>query len=139
MSVDNVFIPKQGTLSDIAGWIAGDLGSALVRLYDNAHVFSPNDTPASYSEVSFAGYAPAGPVAWTAPVINGSGKAETDSPPLTWTFTAGVGTALVRGIFVTDVAKTKLLLVVPFNQVVTLTPAQPVLSRTLQVTEVSEL
>jgi hypothetical protein len=139
MSIDNVFVPKQGALSDLAAWIAGDLGASYVRLYVNNQVYTPNRVPADYTEASFAGYAPVHAIAWLAPFINGSGKAETDSPPFTYTFTAGVGTVTLFGLFVTDLALTKLLLVAPFVMPVVLSPGQNILTRTLQITDTSEL
>lgn len=139
MTTDNVYVPQQGSLSDLAGWIAGDLGAALVRLYDSFVLYSPTLTPAAFHEASFTGYAPLGPIAWTPPFVNGGGKAETDSPVLTWTRAIMVGTASIYGVYVTNPAKTKLLLVSPFLTPQDLTSAEPSLSRLLQVTEVSEL
>jgi hypothetical protein len=139
MSTDNVYVPEQGALSDLRGWIAGELGAALVRLYVSNTPYLPTRVPADYTEASFVGYAPQGPLAWPAPVTNGAGKAESDSPVVTFDFAAGAGTAIVYGIFVTDPSATVLLLVVPFQAPVTLSPASPQLQRVLQVTEVSEL
>jgi hypothetical protein len=139
MTSDNVYVPEQGALSDLRGWIAGELGAALVRLYVSNTPYLPTRVPADYTEASFTGYAPQGPLAWPAPFTNGAGKAESDSPVVTFNYTAGAGTAIVFGIFVTDPSSTVLLLVVPFQSPITLDPANPVLQRVLQVTEVSEL
>lgn len=139
MTTQNVYIPQQGDLSDLAGWLAGDLGTAYARLYDTSHVFSPADTPASYHEASFVGYSPVTAMGWGVPFINMAGKAEVDSSALVWAFTGGLGTAPVYGIFVTDPSNTKLLLVAPFLAPIILTPTQPNLSQVLQVTAVSEL
>jgi hypothetical protein len=135
----NVFIPDEGAKNDLDNWVAGDLGSCAVRLYDNNHVFGVTDTVSDYNESSFVGYAPAMSPAWGPPFINGDGKAETDSPGLTWTFTSGSGTAVVYGIYITDSAGTKLLAVIPLLSPVTLSPAQPSLTYVVQITAVSEL
>jgi hypothetical protein len=135
----NVYIPNGGALSDLEGWIAGQLGAATVHLYDVFRNPTPADVPASFHESSFVGYAPLGPVAWGAPFINGGGKAESDSPVLTWTFTAGVGTALVYGWYIVNAGLTRVLASSPFLSPVILAPASNVLSRVIQLTEVSEL
>lgn len=139
MSTDVVRVPKQGALSDLAAWIAGELGSCLVKLYVSNTVYTPDRIPSDYTEASFAGYAPIAAPSWGVPFTNVGGKAETDSPTLTWAYTAASGTATVFGVFVTDTTGTKLLLVVPFITPETLTPGSPTLTRTLQLTEVSEL
>ncbi|SRR5260370_400675 len=139
MASENVFIPKQGRLSDLRSWIAGELGAALVRAYVNNIVYTADRVPADYTEASFAGYAPVGPLAWPAPAINGSGKAESDSPVCSFTFTAGVGTATVFGLYVTDPASTVLLMVIPFISPVVLTPVSPTLARVIQATMTSEM
>lgn len=139
MSVDNIFVPKQGLLSDLAGWLAGDLATARVRLYINNIVYNANRVPADYTEASFVGYAAIGPVAWGAPFINVSDKAESDSPILTWTFTAAIGTHVAFGLYITDPGVTKLLMVSPFIMPFTFSPATPVLQRVVQVVDGSEL
>ena len=139
MTTSNLYLPNQGALSDLAGWIAGDLGSALVRLYENSVPYLPTNTCGDYTQCSFVGYAPVGPVVWGAPYINGTGQAETDSPPLMWSFTAGSGTALVNGIYVTDTGLTQLLLVIPFITPITLDPANPNLNQVIQLTEISQI
>lgn len=139
MTTDNVYMPKQGAKSDLDAWISGDLGIAYARLYVNSVAYTPDRICADFTEASFAGYAPINGIAWVPAFINGSGKAETDSPPLTYLFTAGVGTAFVYGMYVTDAALSKLLLVIPFLAGVTLSPGSNTLTRTLQVTDTSEL
>lgn len=139
MANDIVRIPHQGDISDLSGWIAGELGGARARLFDTPHVFNPGDTPASYHEASFVGYAPQGPVVWNPPFINVGGKAESDSQVLTWTFSAGVGTATVYGWFLTDATGLKLLAACSFVSPVVLQPASPSLSRIIQMTAVGEL
>lgn len=139
MANDNVFVPKQGQLSALKGWIAGELGAAIVRLYTNNVVYTPDRVPADFVEAAFAGYVPQGPLAWPAPFTNASNKAETDSPNLTWTYSLLVGTATVFGIYITNPAKTVLLAVIPFQAPVVLTPVSPNLSRQIAVTDVSEL
>jgi hypothetical protein len=136
---DNVYVPKQGALSDLDSWIAGDLGASIVRLYASNTPYTPDRVCGDYTEASFVGYAPVGPLSWPPSFTNGSGKAETDSPAISFTFTGGSGTAIVYGIFVTDPSQTKLLLVIPFASPVTLSPSNTSLERVLQVTEVSEL
>ena len=133
-------IPDQGAVDDLAGHIALRLGTSIARLWDVFRVPHRADTPASFHEASFPGYVPQAALGWTPPAINGAGKAETDSRILTWTFTAGVGTARVYGVFVTDVSGLRLEAVYQFvgGQVV-LTPVNPNLTLALQYTGVSEL
>jgi hypothetical protein len=139
MTSDPIQIPRQGSLSDLDNWRTGDLAGAILHLFDNFHTFAPTDTPADYNEASFVGYAPITPIGWSFPTINIAGKAETSSPPLTFNFTAGVGTALVYGWYLTDSTGTVLLAVCHFNSPVTLTPAQPALTRTVSLTATSEV
>jgi hypothetical protein len=138
MSVDTLFVPKQGALSDLADWIAGDLGSCYVRLYVNNVVYTPDRVCGDYTEASFAGYSPASGFSWGAPFTNLAGKAETDSPALTFTFTGATGTHTAFGIFITDAAQSKLLAVIPFLAPVIFSPGSPTETRMVQVTEVSE-
>jgi hypothetical protein len=133
------FVPHEGELQACADQIAGALGASVARLYDNNHVFNPADTCADYNEASFVGYSPVTPIAWGSPFLNVDGKAETDSPTLTFAFTAGLGTAVVFGLYLTDPGQTKLLRVIPFLFPVTLSPAAPTLALVLQLTDASEL
>jgi hypothetical protein len=126
-------------LSDLASWKAGDLAGCYVRLFTNPAIYNHANTPASYVEAAFAGYAPVVGPAWGVPFLNASSQGEIDSPVLTWTYTAGSGTQIVHGIFVTDPTNTKLFLAVHFLSPVTLSPAQPNLSRTLQITAIDQL
>lgn len=139
MTTDNIFIPKQGRLSDLRSWIAGELGAALVRIYVNNVVYTADRVPSDYVEASFSGYAPAGPLAWGAPFINGADKAETDSPAVNFTYTAGSGTATTFGIYITDPSQTVLLAVIPFVSPFVFSPAQANLSKVIQLTATSEL
>jgi len=139
LSTDNVYVPQQGALNDLENWIAGDLGSCRVRLYISNTPFLPTRVVADYTEASFTGYAPIVGPAWGAPFVNGGGQAETDTPTLTWHYTAGSGTATVFGVFVTDSSGAKLLLVVPFQNPEVLSPAINSLNRVLQVTCISQL
>jgi hypothetical protein len=139
MTTNNIYIPHQGALSDIAGWIAGDLGPAVARLYSVNVPYLPTRVCGNYTEAAFPGYAPASPLAWGVPFINGGGKAESDSAVLTWTDTALAGTYQVFGIYVTNVPLTKLLMVIPFLGPFVFSPSNNVLSYMLQATEVSEL
>lgn len=139
MSVDNLFVPKQGLLSDLADLLAGQLATAVVRLYANNVVYTPNRVPADYTEASFVGYAPIGAVAWGVPFVNSADKAESDSPILTWTFTGAIGTHVVFGAYITDPGLTKLLRVIPFIMPFTFAPVTPVLQRVVQLVHASEL
>ena len=139
MTVDNVYIPQQGSLSDLRNWIAGELGSCLVKLYVSNTPYLATNVPGDYTEASFAGYAPIVSPAWPAPFINGSGAAESDSPVLTWTYTAGAGTVTVFGVFITDSTGTELLAVVPFQAPIVLSPASPSLVRSIQLAMISML
>ncbi len=139
MSVDSVYVPQSGAMSDLEAWIAGALGSCKVRLYVSNTPYLPTRIPADYTEASFPGYAPVASPAWGSVFINGGGAAETDSPVLTFTFASSSGTATVFGIYVTDSSGTVLLLVVPFQAPVVLSPGSPDVSRSLQVTAISQL
>jgi hypothetical protein len=139
MASDNVFVPDQGALSDLADWIAGDLGSGVARLYVSNTPYSKTRVCGDYTEASWAGYVPATPLAWGVPFINTDGKAETDSASFTYHYTVGSGSAFAFGIYVTDPGQTKLLIVVPFINPVKFTPAQPDFPSILQVTAISQL
>lgn len=138
-TVASIYIPQDGQLSDLEGWIAGELGSAEIWLYDTYHAPSPADVPADFNEASFVGYSRLGPVSWGAPFTNGDGKAETDSPVLSWAFTGGSGTADVFGLLVVNAGGTRVLLNMPFLTPVTLSPGSPNLNRIIQLAMVSEL
>lgn len=137
--IDNVYIPDEGERSALDTWLASADGPALAHLYVNNPVYQPDRVLGDYTEASFVGYSAVGPIAWPASFTNPDSKAESDSPNLTWTFTGGSGSALVYGIYLTDQAVTKLLAVVPFLFPVVLTPGSPTLTRSIQMTDVSEL
>lgn len=139
MSDDIVRFPHEGDLSELEAWIAGELGTCYARLFDSYVPWDPGNTVADYNEATFTGYAPINGISWGSPFINGDGKAETDSPSLTWTFTAGAGSTDVYGWMLTDSTGTKLLAVCQFVNIVTLTPGQPNLSRVIQVCVVGEV
>jgi len=139
MASENIQIPQEGQLSDLAAWIAGDLGSAYARLYISNTPFLPTRVCTDYTEASFTGYAPANPLAFGTPFVNGAQVGETDSGALNWNYTAGAGTADVFGIYVTDAAKTKLLAVIPFLSPVTLSPSNNTLTRVIQLTCISQV
>lgn len=139
MATENVYIPQVGARSALDHWTAAGDGPALAHLYVNNLVYLPTRVLADYVEASFVGYAPFGPIPWSAAFTNGGGKAQSDSLNCLWTFTGGSGTADVFGIYLTDAAVTKLLAVVPFLVPVTLKPANPSLARVLSLTDRSEL
>lgn len=139
MSIDSIFIPEEGARARLAAWLASADGPALAHLYDNNPAYNPQRTLADYQEASFAGYAEVGPVGWGGVSTNPQGKAEGSSPPCLWTFTAGAGTAVVYGIYLTDDPPTTLLAVIPFLEPVILTPGSPNLVKSLRLTDVSEL
>lgn len=138
MATGEIRVPNDGALSVLGEWLAIPAGPALAHLYDNNVIFDRTKVLADYNEASFVGYSSVGPLSWPAPSINLDGKAESDSGPLAWNFAAGSGTAIVFGIYFTDDPPTKLLLVVPFDTAVTLTPAMPNLTQAVQVTEYGE-
>lgn len=139
MTTQNLYVPQQGQLSDLAGWIAGDLGGARARLYVSNTPYLSTRVITDYTEASFPGYAPAGPFAWSAPFINGTNQAETDASPATWALSASSGVYVVFGILVVDSPGTKLLSVVPFVNPFNFTPTTPSLTYVLQMTETSKL
>ena len=131
--MSSILVPQSGLLSDLKDWVAGDLGSAYLRLFQNNHVYAPTDTPAAYTEANFTGYAPITTPAWGVPFINGGGDAEVDSANLVWTFTGSSGTQPVYGIYVTDSAQIKLYLVVPFLTPFIVQASTPTVSQLLQL------
>jgi hypothetical protein len=139
MTTPNIYVPNEGAISDMAGWLAGDLGPAYARLYVSNTPFLRTRVCADYTEASFPGYVPVNPMGWGVPFINGAGKAEVDSAALVWTLSSLIGSYFAYGIYVTDVAKTKLLMVLPFLSPYEFTPAFNSLAYIVQATEVSEL
>jgi len=134
-----IYIPEEGALARLDAWINDPSGPLAARLYSNDLAYNPTRTLADYVEASFTGYAPVDPVTWGPPFTNGGGKAESDSGVCSWLFTAGSGTAVVYGVYLTDSSNTVLLAVIPFVPAVVLSPSSPGLSRQLQLTDVSEL
>lgn len=140
MSVDfTVHFPQQGALSDLAGWLAGDLGTAYARLYSNNVAFLPTNTLASYTEAAFPGYAPVGSLGWSVPYVNGQGKAQTDSNPVLFRLNSNSGSYAVYGLYITDSANSKLLAVLSLLQPFLFTASNNELLRMLSITCVSEL
>jgi hypothetical protein len=139
VATDNVYIPNDGAIAALAAWLASVVGPATARLYDNNLPYLPTRVLADYNEASFAGYAPIVGVAWGVIFLNIAGKAESDSPALNWTFTAGAGTQPVFGIYFTDNPATKLQAVVPFSTPFVFAPANRNMSKLVQLTDVSEL
>lgn len=137
MSTDNVRIPDQGAESDLASWVAGDLGSAVARLYVSNVTYNKTRVPADYTEASWPGYAPI-PLVFGAVFINANGEAEIDSQALAWTFGGVSGTYDNFGIYVTDSGMSKLLAVVPFLSPQTVSPSQTSVTGVLQITAVSK-
>lgn len=138
MAVSNVIVTNDGAIDDLDTWRA-NLNAGSVRLFANNFTPLRTSVPADFVESSFVGYAPISPANFGAAFLNAGGKAESDSAVLTWTFTAGVGTATVFGWYLTNLAGTKVLLATKFIVPVILSPAAPNLSRTIQATAVSEL
>ncbi len=139
MTTDNVRYPEVGALNELAAWIAGDLGSCLVKLYVSNTPYLPTRIASDYTEASYVGYAPISSPAWGAPFTNGAGQAETDSPTLTWTGTFSSGTYTVYGIYLTDSTGATLLAVVPFQSPIVLTPTELSITRTLQIQAIDSL
>lgn len=139
MTTDSVYVPNEGAMNDLKNWANGDLGTALVHLFDSFVSPDPTLVPTDFSECTFTGYVPAAAAPWGMPFINTNGQAEIDGPALTWSFTAGSGSTLVYGWFMTDAAGTNLLAWCPFQSPVELTPGSPNLSRQIQLTAISQL
>lgn len=139
MATDNIFIPQTGARAALDDWLAALDGPSSARLYVNNLPYLPTRVLADYVEASFVGYAAVGPIPWSPAFTNMAGKAQSDSLNCVWTFTGGAGTAMVFGIYLTDLAGLKLLAVVPLLVPVTLAPANPSLSRVLSLTDRSEL
>lgn len=139
MTTDVVRYPQEGSLSELAGWIAGDLGTCKVKLYSSNTPYVATRVVGDYTEAAFVGYSQISSPAWGTPFVNGSGQAETDSPVLNWSYTGSSGTAQVFGIYLTDSSEAKLLAVVPFVSPVTLTPTDTLLSRTVAIQVIDSL
>lgn len=139
MTTDFIHVPQAGALSDLAAWLAAADGPLSASLYTSNTPYLPTRVLSDYTLAAFTGYAPVSPIVWGAPFINGSGKAESDSNVLTWTFTGGSGTATVFGILFTDVGITNLRAVVPFLTPHVFSPSSRTLSFQAQLTEVGEL
>lgn len=139
MATDQVYIPEEGARARLVAWLAGSDGPSLAHLFDNNPAYNPQRVLADYQEASFAGYAAVGPIAWGGVSTNPQGKAEGASPPISFTFTGGVGTAVVYGLYLTDDPPTKLLAVIPFLDALILTPGAPTVSKSIKLTDVSEL
>jgi len=139
MASDNIFVPKSGAIAALDAWLAAVKAPLLAHLYDNNVVYNPDRVLADYNEASFVGYSAQGPISWPPAFTNGTGKAESDSPTLTWNFTGGSGTHTVYGIYVTDDPAAELLLVIPFLTPFTFSPSANSLSKAIQLTDVSEL
>jgi len=135
--VPNVVIPNAGVVDELDAWRT-NLNSGQVRLFDSFHSPAHTDTPGDYNESSFAGYAALSP-AFAAAYLNAFGQAQTDAAVLTWTYTAGSGSALVYGWILVDASGTKLLAVCLFPVPVTLTPGSPDISRSISITDQSQL
>lgn len=136
---DPLFIPQTGAIAALSSWLAATDKPATARLYVNNIGYLPTRLLTDYTEAAFVGYAPLGPIAWGAVFTNLGGKAETDSSNLSWTFTGGSGSIPVYGIYLTNPLNTKLLAVIPFLSPAILTPGSPTVSRSLQLTDRSEL
>lgn len=136
--ISEAVIPDEGALVNLEQWRAV-LNAGTVRLFANN--FTPNKSSvlADFLESSFVGYARVTPAGFAPPFTNGDGKAESDSAPCSFTFTAGSGTATVFGMYIVDASDSFVLLAWKFLAPVILTPAQPLLSRVIQATGVSEL
>lgn len=135
----DLFVPQQATLSELNAWLAANLVSAWARLYVNMHTFSSADTPSSYVEASFPGYVAVNPIPWGSVVVNSAGKAELDSDTVSWRLAATSGFYVIRGAYMTNLAKTVLYGVYPFVQPVTLSVYNKELAMILTVTAVGEL
>jgi len=137
--IDTVYIPEEGAGARLAAWLASSDGPALAHLYDNNPAYNPQRVLADYQESAFTGYAAVGPLGWGGVSTNPQGKAQGSTSPLLWTFTAGAGTAVVYGMYLTDDPPTVLLAVIPFLDAIVLTPGSPNLVKSVRLTDVSEL
>jgi hypothetical protein len=79
-----------------------------VRLYQQLHSFSPDDTLATFTapgmEATFTGYAPIGPLVWGAVVDNPDGSAITYAQLCQWTCTSAATPQDIFGGFWDEVA-----------------------------------
>lgn len=136
--VTTLRMPTSGGMSDLTAWLSGDLGPSAVRLYSNPVLYDKSNTLAMYTESAFPGYAPVIGAGWSAPFVNASGDAESDTPQLFFQYAGTSGTATVHGLYVTDSANTKLLLVAEFVAPIVLSVDNPVIDPVLQLTDLSQ-
>lgn len=139
MAVTPLFFPQAGSRAALNEILAAADGPNRAELYVSNTPYLPTRILTDYTLASFVGYAPVSPILWGVTFINGGGKAEADSPVCHWHFAGLVGTAVVYGILLTDVAGLNLRVVIPFLTAVILTPVSPDLDEIIQLTVTSEL
>lgn len=90
------------------GWLdvltsASTMTTWTLKLFQNDTVPAFTDTIADYVECDFAGYVAGTPIAWGAPIINGSNQGELNGTQINFTHDGGSTGNTVYGIFVVDV------------------------------------
>lgn len=136
-ATNTVVITNDGSLADINAFL-GTMNLGTVRLFTNNYTPVHTSVPSSFVEAAYVGYVPQVP-SYGPAFLNGFGQAETDSAPLTWTFTAGAGSVTIFGWYLLDSTGTKVLWGEKFVLPITLTPASPSFTRVSQITEVSAI
>jgi hypothetical protein len=124
--------PNNGVQSCFDAWLLNGLNIAAIRLYANNPVYTPAIAPSAYVEAAFPGYIPILTPPWNGPYLNDEGVFQIDSGPCLWQFRSNASSATVEGIYVTDLVKSQLFMVVPFLAPVTLTPTERNLIQTVK-------
>lgn len=73
-----------------------------VRLFKALHTPALEDTPESYVEADFGGYARLDRIDWGAPYLNNDDEAQADGLPLIWTWAGTTPAQSIFGYFVVD-------------------------------------
>jgi hypothetical protein len=104
-----LLVPTAAELDFLGDAISPLLATWHCRLFITNLMLASTTTLADLlaAEASFGGYAPVALPTWSAPVLGGSGDAETSTTNATWTPTSGGGTGDLYGYFYTNSAGTK--------------------------------
>lgn len=105
-----LIIPQEGEIDALSSFIASVLSSAKLHLFVTNLTLGPSTTLAALlaAEATFTGYSPFVTTTWSAPVIDGTGRASTTCTQPTFTGTASGGTGNLYGYFYTNGLDTKL-------------------------------
>lgn len=115
-------IPKSALLLFLADTVAGELAAAVVHLYKNDLVPTPNTILADLISADYSGYATKVLGTAGAPIINSDGAAQVVYPSQQWQHSSGATANTIYGAYVLD-AGGALLYVERFGTPVNMTDA----------------